>query len=112
MLGELEPSAGEVRQGTQLEIARFDQLHGTLDERRTVAENVCGDGDTVFIDGKPKNIYSYLSDFLFTIARLAARLDSKDETIYSRPPPPEPPGSAYSPLEGSTQIWKRSKTDS
>jgi ATP-binding cassette subfamily F protein uup len=66
LLGELEPSAGEVRQGTQLEIARFDQLHGTLDERRTVAENVCGDGDTVFIDGQPRNIYSYLSDFLFT----------------------------------------------
>ena len=66
LLGELEPAAGEVRQGTQLEIARFDQLHGTLDERRTVAENVCGDGDTVFIDGKPRNIYSYLSDFLFT----------------------------------------------
>lgn len=66
LLGELEPNSGEMRQGTQLEIARFDQLHGTLDERRTVAENVCGDGDTVFVDGKPKNIFSYLSDFLFT----------------------------------------------
>ncbi|MDF1799382.1 MAG: ATP-binding cassette domain-containing protein [Planctomycetota bacterium] len=66
LLGELEPESGEVRHGTKLEVARFDQLHGTLDERRTAAENVCGDGDVVFVDGHPRNVISYLSDFLFT----------------------------------------------
>ena len=66
LLGELEPESGEVRHGTKLEVARFDQLHATLDERRTAAENVCGDGDVVFVDGHPRNVISYLSDFLFT----------------------------------------------
>jgi len=75
---------------------------------RTIAPLVEADD----VDPEVLKYVNRLSDFLFTIARLAARLDSKDETIYSRPPPPEPPGSAYSPLEGSTQIWKRSKTDS
>ena len=66
LLGELEPEAGDVRHGTKLEVARFDQLHDGLNPERTAAENVCGDGDTVFVDGQPRNVIGYLGDFLFT----------------------------------------------
>jgi ATP-binding cassette subfamily F protein uup len=66
LLGELAPQAGSVRLGTNLEIGRFDQLHGLLDESRTVMENVCGKADTVTIGGRTRHAISYLGDFLFT----------------------------------------------
>ena len=66
LLDELKPDAGDVRHGTKLEVARFDQLHASLNPERSVSENVAGDADMVFIDGKPRHVISYLSDFLFT----------------------------------------------
>ncbi len=65
LLGELEPEKGTVRHGTNLEVARFDQLHGTLDLSRTIQENLSGDGDTVMIGGEPRNVMGYMQDFLF-----------------------------------------------
>jgi ATP-binding cassette subfamily F protein uup len=65
LLGELAPTAGTVELGTNLEIARFDQLAATLDPDRTVQENLAGDGDTVFVGGAPRNVIGYLKDFLF-----------------------------------------------
>src|SRR5208283_4446464 len=66
LLGQLEPQKGKVRQGTNLEIAYYDQLRQQLDEEKTVIENVCPGGDTVTINGKPRHIIGYLQDFLFT----------------------------------------------
>ena len=66
LLDELKAGAGDVRHGTKLEVARFDQLHGTLNPERSVSENVAGEADMVFIDGRPRHVISYLSDFLFT----------------------------------------------
>ena len=41
-----------------------------LDSEKTVWENVApGGGDTVFVDGSPKHVISYLRDFLFTADR-------------------------------------------
>ncbi|MEN1679726.1 MAG: ATP-binding cassette domain-containing protein [Planctomycetota bacterium] len=69
LLGELEPQAGAVRLGTNLEIAYFDQLRGQLDDEATV-EHCVGDGyDSVTIGGVKKHIYGYLQDFLFTPER-------------------------------------------
>ncbi|MFN6189311.1 MAG: ATP-binding cassette domain-containing protein, partial [Planctomycetia bacterium] len=69
LLGTLEPTAGTVRRGTNLQIAYFDQLREQLDDEATVAANV-GDGyDTVQIGGVPRNIIGYLQDFLFTPER-------------------------------------------
>jgi len=65
LLGELEPAQGTVHHGTNLEVARFDQLHGTLDLSRTIQENLSGDGDTVMIGGQPRNVMGYMQDFLF-----------------------------------------------
>ncbi len=66
LLGELTPTAGTLRQGTNLQIVYFDQLREQLDENASVKQNVCGDQDTVDIAGQQRHIYGYLSDFLFT----------------------------------------------
>jgi ATP-binding cassette subfamily F protein uup len=69
LLGELQPQAGTVRQGTNLEIAYFDQLREQLDPTAT-AEQIIADGsDRVVIDGRPKHVLGYLQDFLFTPER-------------------------------------------
>lgn len=66
LLGKLQPTAGQVKLGTKLEIAYFDQLRAQLDPDSTVLDNI-GDGkDQVEINGKAKHVISYLQDFLFT----------------------------------------------
>ena len=40
LLGQLPPQEGTVRHGTNLEVAYFDQLKATLDEEKTVQQNV------------------------------------------------------------------------
>ena len=69
LLGELAPSAGSVRLGTNLRIAFFDQLRGQLDDEKTVADNVADGYETVQIDGQPRHVNGYLRDFLFTPER-------------------------------------------
>ena len=75
LLGELEPDSGTIKRGTKLEVARFDQLHGTLDDNRTVQENVCEEGDTVTVGGVSRHIVGYLRDFLFTPDQIRGRID-------------------------------------
>ncbi|MGE0087406.1 MAG: ATP-binding cassette domain-containing protein [Desulfococcaceae bacterium] len=69
LLGELPPGKGEVRHGTHLEIAYFDQLRMQLDEEKTVQDNVAGGNDTVTVNGKSRHIIGYLRDFLFSPER-------------------------------------------
>ena len=66
LLGKLEPMKGKVRLGTNLEVAYYDQLREQLNEERTVMENVCGPGDMITINGKPRHVIGYLQDFLFS----------------------------------------------
>ncbi|SIO23436.1 ATP-binding cassette, subfamily F, uup [Singulisphaera sp. GP187] len=65
LLGQSEPQAGTVRQGTNLEVAYFDQLKATIDEEKTVQENVSDGYDTITINGQSRHIIGYLQDFLF-----------------------------------------------
>lgn len=65
LLGELMPNAGDVRQGTSLAVAYFDQLRRQLDEQQTVMANVGDGADYVTINGKQKHVASYLREFLF-----------------------------------------------
>ena len=62
----LHPDQGTVRRGTKLEVAYFDQHRRKLDEDATVYENISGQGDTVLVNGTPRNLYGYLQEFLFT----------------------------------------------
>jgi ABC transport system ATP-binding/permease protein len=65
MLGELSPDAGNIRLGTNLQVAYFDQMRGQLDPEKTVAETIAPGSDYVEIGNQRKHIMSYLGDFLF-----------------------------------------------
>ncbi|HET6424301.1 MAG TPA: ATP-binding cassette domain-containing protein [Planctomycetaceae bacterium] len=69
LLGELTPTAGTIRHGTNLEIGYFDQLRAQLDDEETVIENVAHGQDMLLINGKRRHIIGYLEDFLFTPER-------------------------------------------
>ena len=69
LLGDLEPEVGEVRHGTNLEVAYYDQLRDQLDVDKTLIENVGEGKDFIDIDGAQKHVISYLQDFLFTPQR-------------------------------------------
>ena len=81
LLGELAPTAGTVKHGTNLEIVYFDQLRSQIDDRRSVADNIADGADTVTIDGRTRHVITYLQDFLFTPerARTPARVLSGGE---------------------------------
>ncbi|WP_028578228.1 ATP-binding cassette domain-containing protein [Desulfomicrobium escambiense] len=69
LLGELAPQSGEVRQGTNLEVAYSDQMRSILDETKT-ARDIVGDGsDYVDVNGNRRHVIGYLKDFLFTPER-------------------------------------------
>ena len=72
LIGELIPQQGEIRHGTNVAIAYFDQLRAQLDENKSVLENVGQGRDTVTINGKARNLIGYLEDFLFTRDRVRA----------------------------------------
>ncbi len=65
LLGELAPTSGQVDHGTNLKVVYLDQLRDQIDNEKTLAENVAGMSDTVEFQGNPRNIHSYLQDFLF-----------------------------------------------
>ena len=68
ILGDIE-HRGEVKVGTQLEVAYFDQLRNQLELNKSVADNVSEGSDFVDVNGQRRHIYSYLQDFLFSPER-------------------------------------------
>jgi len=70
LLGKLQPDEGEVQFGTKLEVAYFDQLRATLDEEKSVRDNVADGSDKVEVNGYSKHVISYLQDFLFAPDRV------------------------------------------
>jgi ATP-binding cassette subfamily F protein uup len=70
LLGKLQPTQGNVKLGSKLDIAYFDQLREHLDLDKNLIDNVCGGQDFIEINGKRKHAISYLSDFLFTPDRI------------------------------------------
>ncbi len=67
LLGELKPTGGTIKLGTNLQIAYFDQQRNQLDDNKTVQENVAeSGGDTINFNGRPIHVITYLQNFLFT----------------------------------------------
>ena len=69
LLGQLPPQSGQVRLGTNLQVAYFDQLRRQLDEEATVEANIADGNSNVIIGGQPRHVLGYLQDFLFTPER-------------------------------------------
>jgi ABC transport system ATP-binding/permease protein len=65
LLGEIEPDAGEIRRGANVQIAYYDQQREQLDPDRTVWETVADGHDTVTINGGTQHVHGHLKDFLF-----------------------------------------------
>jgi ATP-binding cassette subfamily F protein uup len=81
LLGQLQPTSGVIKHGTNLEVVYFDQLRAQIDDNKTVADNIANGNPTVTIEGRTRNVISYLQDFLFepTRARTPARVLSGGE---------------------------------
>ena len=84
LTGEVEPDAGKVQLGTNLEVAVFDQARATLDLSMTLWDGmvndpdmrVSGRSDQVMVRGTPKHVVAYLKDFLFDESQARAPIGS------------------------------------
>ena len=84
LIGEVAPDSGHVRLGANLDVAVFDQTRAQLDPDATLWESLTGDaamriagkGDQVMVRGQPRNVVSYLRDFLFDEAQARAPVRS------------------------------------
>ena len=66
LLGQLRPTSGQVRLGTKLEIAYYDQLRAALEFEKTVIENLAEGREYIEINGERRHVIGYLQDFLFS----------------------------------------------
>ena len=69
LLGELQPTSGEVRRGANVQVAYYDQQREQLDPDRTVIDTIGDGNDTVTVNGQPRHVLGYLQDFLFSPER-------------------------------------------
>ena len=66
LTGELAPDTGEIRLGTNLQMATLDQGRAALDPNATLADTLTGGGsEWVEINGVRKHVIGYMRDFLF-----------------------------------------------
>jgi ATP-binding cassette subfamily F protein uup len=65
ILGTLAADSGNVRLGTNVQVAYFDQMREALDPEKTVAETISPGSEWVELAGGKKHVMSYLGDFLF-----------------------------------------------
>jgi ATP-binding cassette subfamily F protein uup len=67
LTGRLKPDSGEVKLGTNLEMATLDQNRALLDPETTLSAVLTGGvGDSVEVGGRSRHVVSYMKDFLFT----------------------------------------------
>lgn len=77
LVGVMEPDAGIVKTGSNIEMAVFDQNRATLDPDASLWESltgapeigVSGRSDQVMVRGVPRHVVGYLKDFLFDEAQ-------------------------------------------
>ncbi|MBK8763438.1 MAG: ATP-binding cassette domain-containing protein [Burkholderiaceae bacterium] len=69
LLGDLTPTAGKVKLGSNRQVAYFDQLREQLDPDAAVADTISPGSEWVEIAGQRIHVMSYLERFLFEPAR-------------------------------------------
>ena len=69
LLGDYKHDSGEIKRGTNIEVAYFDQHRMALDLEATVQDNVAEGKQEITQNGKTRHVLSYLQDFLFPPAR-------------------------------------------
>jgi ABC transport system ATP-binding/permease protein len=69
ILGQLEPDAGTVRLGANVQVAYFDQMREQLDPEKSVIETISPGSDWIEIGRERKHVVTYLGDFLFAPQR-------------------------------------------
>ncbi|MBK1635646.1 ABC-F family ATP-binding cassette domain-containing protein [Rhodovulum adriaticum] len=80
LTGEMAPDTGEVKLGTNLEMAVFEQNRAALDPEMSLWDSLTGDpymrvsgrADQVMVRGQPRHVVGYLKDFLFDEAQARA----------------------------------------
>ncbi len=76
ILGQLQADSGRVRQGSNLEIAYFDQMRNALDLDATLEDFISPGSEWIEIGNQRKHVKSYLGDFLFSPARATSPVRS------------------------------------
>jgi ATP-binding cassette subfamily F protein uup len=76
ILGQLAPDSGNVRAGSNVAVAYFDQMRAQLNESDTLADVISPGSEWVEIGGARKHVMSYLGDFLFSPARAGSPVSS------------------------------------
>ena len=84
LLDEIQPDSGEITLGTNLIIAKFDQLREQLNLENSLLQNFADDPNIqtigtagqIIVRGKPKHIAGYLKDFLFSETQLRSPVKS------------------------------------
>lgn len=76
ILGQLQPDAGQIKQGTQLQVAYLDQQRAQLNDEDTLIDAVREGSDYIEIMGQKKHILGYLEDFLFPPHRARVKVGS------------------------------------
>ncbi len=76
MLGEIAPDKGNVKLGTKLTVAYFDQLRRGLDLKTTLEDFVSPGSEWIETGTVRKHVRSYLNDFLFQPDRAKALVDT------------------------------------
>ncbi len=76
ILGDLQPDSGTVRNGSNLQVAYFDQMRTALDLEKSLADTISPGSDWVEVNGQRKHVMSYLGDFLFAPERARSPVKS------------------------------------
>ena len=68
-LGALQPDSGDIKLGTKLSVAYFDQHREKLDLNASLVDFISPGSEWIEIGSQKKHVKSYLTDFLFSPAR-------------------------------------------
>jgi ATP-binding cassette subfamily F protein uup len=77
LLGQLDADAGEVKLGTNLEMAYLDQARAALKPGQTLWETLApAGGDQIMVRGRPRHVAAYAKEFLFDERQLRQPVES------------------------------------